>query len=81
MNDKITPDWLDRCGVHRSTRGSSTMIYQAGVVGIRFVDGELRRVQFAGYNCDVETRQDLRDLLRLMGESELVESQSQTHCT
>lgn len=73
MSEPITPEWLDSCGVEKSTRGSSTVIYQYGFVGLKFVGGKLKQVNFNSVACAVSTRQDLRDLLRLVQHRPLVE--------
>lgn len=78
----ITPGWLDRCGVPKSTRGSVIVIYQIGVVGLRFTTTRI------GWQCDnpvrsltasigsvpatIKTRGQLLSLLEMLGEPALV---------
>jgi len=70
----ITPEWLDRCGVSKSTRGSVLAIYQVGCLGMVFKDGSLRTA-ICGCQLNVATRDQLRSLLEMLGEPELVEKE------
>jgi len=79
----ITPDWLDRCGVAKSTRGSAIVVYQIGVVGLRFATTMIGREQgerelsltavIGSSPAIIKTRDQLRSLLEMLGEPELVE--------
>lgn len=71
----ITMDWLDACGVMYESPRGAYRDYRLGTLWLRFVDGELRvPTWLIGPGLiQVRTRQDLRDLLRLMGAGALRE--------
>lgn len=64
----ITMEWLESRGAKYQPCGERIKTYDvAPGVSVQFVDRRLYEVRVNGYRWPIATRQDLCDLLRLMG--------------